>query len=136
MYSTFEIHKHIFFQYPVRWQKQLGSARSGSSTLSYRNCVITPSWRLLRRAEYCTCFHLLYDEKKIQSPSVRFFSAYNHSQFYSSHFDWHFSFFLFFLTFSFLSSILFLLPILSFISDNFTHSLFFPHSLFIFLFFF
>ena len=29
------------FEYPVRWQKLLGSARSGSTALSYRNCVIT-----------------------------------------------------------------------------------------------
>ena len=31
----------FFFKYPVRWQKLLGSARSGSTALSYRNCVIT-----------------------------------------------------------------------------------------------
>ena len=33
---------YIPFKYPVRWQKLLGSARSGSTALSYRNCVITP----------------------------------------------------------------------------------------------
>ena len=30
-----------FFKYPVRWQKLLGSATSGNTVLSYRNCVIT-----------------------------------------------------------------------------------------------
>ena len=29
------------FKYPVRWQKLLSSARSGSTALSYRKCVIT-----------------------------------------------------------------------------------------------
>ena len=29
------------FKYPVRWQKLLDSARSGSTALSYQNCVIT-----------------------------------------------------------------------------------------------
>ena len=37
-----------FFKYPVRWQKLLGNARSGSTALSYRNSVITPGWRLMR----------------------------------------------------------------------------------------
>ena len=31
----------VFFKYPIRWQKLLGSAMSGSTALSYRNCVIT-----------------------------------------------------------------------------------------------
>ena len=31
----------FFFKYPSRWQKLLGSARCGSTALSYRNCVIT-----------------------------------------------------------------------------------------------
>ena len=52
------------FKYPVRWQKLLGSARRGNTALSYRNCVITPGWRLMR-AEYRTCFHTLDDEKYI-----------------------------------------------------------------------
>ena len=30
------------FKYPVRWQKLLGSARSGSTALCYRNCFIIP----------------------------------------------------------------------------------------------
>ena len=29
------------FDYPVRWQKLLGSTRSSSTALSYRNCIIT-----------------------------------------------------------------------------------------------
>ena len=32
---------YISFKYPVRWQKLLGSVKSGSTALSYRNCVIT-----------------------------------------------------------------------------------------------
>ena len=40
----------------------LGSTRSGSTALSYRNYVITPGWRLMR-AGYRTCIHPLYDEK-------------------------------------------------------------------------
>ena len=52
------------FKFPARWQKLLGSARSGCTTLSYRNCVITPGWRLMR-ARYRTCFHALYDEKNV-----------------------------------------------------------------------
>ena len=32
------------------------------TALSYRNCVITPGWRLMR-TWYRTCFHTLYDEK-------------------------------------------------------------------------
>ena len=47
----------------VRWQKLLGSTRGGSTALSYRNCVITPGWRLMR-TWYRTCFHALYEEKK------------------------------------------------------------------------
>ena len=47
--------------YPVRWPKLLGSARSGSTALSYQNCVITPGWRLMR-TWYHMCFHT-YDEK-------------------------------------------------------------------------
>ena len=43
---------------PVRWHKLLGS---GSTALSYQNCVITPGWRLMR-AGYRTCFHTLYNE--------------------------------------------------------------------------
>ena len=50
-----------FFKYPIRWQKLLGSARSSSTALSYRNCVITLCWRLMRLG-YRTCFHTLYDE--------------------------------------------------------------------------
>ena len=52
-----------FFKYPVRWQKLLGNARSGSTALSCRNCVITPGWRLMRIG-YRMCFRTLYDEKK------------------------------------------------------------------------
>ena len=51
-------------KYPVRWPKLLGSARSGSTALSYWNCVITPGW-LLMRVGYRTCFHTLYDEKNL-----------------------------------------------------------------------
>ena len=32
---------YISFKYPIRWQKLRGSARSGSTALRYRNCVIT-----------------------------------------------------------------------------------------------
>ena len=39
-----------------------GSTRSGSTALSYRNCVITPGWRLMWTG-YRTCFHTLYDGK-------------------------------------------------------------------------
>ena len=53
----------LFSKYPVRGQKLLGSPRSGSTALSYRNCIITPGWRLMR-TWYRTCFHTLYDEKK------------------------------------------------------------------------
>ena len=38
------IYIYIFFfsfKYPVWWQKLLGSTRSGSTALSYQNCVIT-----------------------------------------------------------------------------------------------
>ena len=49
------------FKYPARWQKLLGSNRSGSTALSYRNCVITPGWRLIR-AGYRICFHTFNDE--------------------------------------------------------------------------
>ena len=35
------INIYISFKYPLWWQKLLGSARSGSTALSYRNCVIT-----------------------------------------------------------------------------------------------
>ena len=35
-----------------------------NTALSYRDCVITPGWRLMR-TWYHTCFHTLYDEKKI-----------------------------------------------------------------------
>ena len=56
------IHSFFFFlKYPSRWQKLLGSARCGSTALSYRNCVITLDggwWGL----GYRTCFHTLYDE--------------------------------------------------------------------------
>ena len=34
-------HRTEYFKYLVQWQKLLGSARSGSTALSYRNCVIT-----------------------------------------------------------------------------------------------
>ena len=37
------------------------TARSGSSALGYRNCVITPGWRIMR-AEYRMCYHTLYDD--------------------------------------------------------------------------
>ena len=37
------IYIYNYFKCPVQWQKLLGSARSGSTALSYRNCVITPS---------------------------------------------------------------------------------------------
>ena len=43
---------------------QCSSSRSGSTALSYRNCVITPGWQLMS-AGYRTCFHTLYDEKKL-----------------------------------------------------------------------
>ena len=41
-YSGVYIYIYIynFFKYPVRWQKLFGSARSGNTALSYRNCVI------------------------------------------------------------------------------------------------
>ena len=61
-YIYIYIYIYNSFKYPVRRQKLLDSARSGSSTLSYWNCVIIPGW-WLRRAGYCTCFHTLYDEK-------------------------------------------------------------------------
>ena len=35
-----------------------------NGALNNRKCVITPVWRLMR-AGYHTCFHTLYDEKKI-----------------------------------------------------------------------
>ena len=54
---------------PVRWQMLLGSARGGSTALSYRNCVITPGWRLMR-TWYRTCFHTLGDEKNRNSISA------------------------------------------------------------------
>ena len=50
------------FKYPLRWQKLLGSARSSSTVLSYRNYVISPGWRLMR-AGYRTGLHTLYDKK-------------------------------------------------------------------------
>ena len=53
---------YIYLLIPVRWKKLLGSARSGSTDLNYRNCVICPEWRLMR-AGYRTCVHTLYDEK-------------------------------------------------------------------------
>ena len=40
----------------------LGSARNGSTALSYQNSVITPGWRLMRTG-YHMCFHRLYDKK-------------------------------------------------------------------------
>ena len=49
------------FRYSVRRQKLLGNIRSGSTALSYRNCVITSVWWLMK-ARYRTCFHTLYDE--------------------------------------------------------------------------
>ena len=55
------IYLYNYFKYTVRRQKLLGSARNGSTILSYQNCVITLSWRLMR-TEYRTCFHALYDE--------------------------------------------------------------------------
>ena len=58
------IYIYISFKYPVRWQKLLGSARSGSTALSYQNCVITSGWRLMRLG-YRMCFHILYDEKNV-----------------------------------------------------------------------
>ena len=61
IYIYIYIYIYNFFKYPVRWQKLPGSARSGSTTLRYRNCVITPGWWLMR-TEYRTCFHTLYDE--------------------------------------------------------------------------
>ena len=65
MYLCFYLIWHIYnsFKYPVRGQKLLGSARSGSTTLSYWNCVFNPGWWLMK-AVYNTCFHMLYDEKK------------------------------------------------------------------------
>ena len=42
-------------------QKLLGITRIGSTALSYRNCVITRGWWLMR-TWYRTCFHTLYDE--------------------------------------------------------------------------
>ena len=53
------------FKYSVRWQKRLGSVRSGSTALSYWNCVITPGWRLMRAGHH-KCFQTLHDEKKIE----------------------------------------------------------------------
>ena len=59
-----------FFKYPVRWQKLLGSARSGSTALSYRNCVITlvGGWGLgiaraftrcmIKKKYMCVCVHI------------------------------------------------------------------------------
>ena len=55
---------HMICEYIKWWQKLLGSPRSGSTTLSYRNCVITPGWRLTK-AGYRMCFDTLYDEKDI-----------------------------------------------------------------------
>ena len=55
------IKDYYYYYYLARWQKLLGDARSGSTALSNRNCVIIPSWRLMR-AGYRTCFHMLYDE--------------------------------------------------------------------------
>ena len=52
----------MYSKYPVWWQKLLGSTRSGSTVLNYRNCVITPGWWLMR-AVYRMYFHM-YDEKK------------------------------------------------------------------------
>ena len=46
---------------PCPVAKAACSARGGSIALSYRNCVITPGWRLMR-TWYRTCFHTLYDE--------------------------------------------------------------------------
>ena len=46
------------FKYPVRWQKLLGSARSGSTALGYRNCVITLVggwWRLCIARAFTRC---------------------------------------------------------------------------------
>ena len=40
-WSGVYINIYISFKYPVRWQKLLGSARSGSTAMSFRNCVIT-----------------------------------------------------------------------------------------------
>ena len=66
VYIYIYIYIYNSFKYPVRWQKLLCSAKSGSTALSYQNCVITPGWQLMR-AGYCMCFHTLYDEKKIHS---------------------------------------------------------------------
>ena len=48
-------------QPPTRGDNTVSVAQGGTATaLSYRNCVITPGWRLMR-AGYRTCFHTLYD---------------------------------------------------------------------------
>ena len=44
------------------WMLATASAWKNSvNALSYRNCVITPGWRLMR-IWYSMCFHTLYDE--------------------------------------------------------------------------
>ena len=60
-WSGVSIDIYISFKYPVWWQKLLGSDRSGSTALSYRNWVITLVGGPMR-AGYRTCFHTLYDE--------------------------------------------------------------------------
>ncbi len=62
IYTYIYIYMYIYiynsFEYPVQWQKLLGCTRSGSTALSYQNCVIIPGWRLMRTG-YHTCFHTL-----------------------------------------------------------------------------
>ena len=57
----------VSFKYPIRWQKLLGSARSGSTRLELPKLCYHPGWRLMRLG-YRTCFHTLYDEKYIYNP--------------------------------------------------------------------
>ena len=47
---------------PGATKQLLPPDRGGSTALSYRNCVITPGWRLMR-TWYRMHFHTLYDEK-------------------------------------------------------------------------
>ena len=49
---------YIYIKYPLRWQKLPSSARTCFTALSYRNCVITLGWRLMRAG-----YHTLYDER-------------------------------------------------------------------------
>ena len=63
--SVFKWHKRFKEgRESVRDDERCGRSNEVNTTELIGHCVITPGWRLIK-AGYRTCFHTLYDEKKI-----------------------------------------------------------------------